>query len=166
MLRVPYPSAVYVAGELQSGRYHFFVCFVMTICRVFNAFLLQRNICQVLITNSRPCLKDELFLGGHLYRLGLELPWLGIAPCVSVPPKGGRPVGPHSVCRGWYHSKLWILAAGQQRPGRLPTTHKRRNFYLLSLAVRQGSYYLSSAVIEVCSIRECYGLVFDLTSQR
>lgn len=90
MLRVPYPSAVYVAGELQSGRYHFFVCFVMTICRVFNAFLLQRNICQVLITNSRPCLKDELFLGGHLYRLGLELPWLGIAPCVSVPPKGSR----------------------------------------------------------------------------
>lgn len=61
MLRVPCSSAACVVGGLQSERYPFFV--VMTICRVFNAFLLQGNICQVLIMDSRPCLKDELLLG-------------------------------------------------------------------------------------------------------
>lgn len=107
LLRMPRSSAVYVEGGLQSEHHPFF--FVMTICRVFNAFLLQGNICHVLIIDSRPCLKDGLLLG--VTSIDWDLSFSGLAQHPQCLCLQKDPCGPHqssdSVDSGCWTAAPW-----------------------------------------------------------
>lgn len=134
--------------------------FVMKIYRVSNSST-RKHLQNVNYRDSsftfpeRLTLEHYFYLGSPLLTGNLSFNDLACHPRgISV--SSEEPLGIHHLFRERYYFGLWILAAGQHL-GRIPTTHRWRDFYLVSLPFCQGSYYLISVAMDVCSVTECYG---------